>query len=66
MSLAKIIDEALHLKPQDRYVIIENLVNSLNEPNSEIDEIWIEESLKRLEAYKKGTMKTYSYAEVFN
>ena len=66
MSLAKIIDEALHLKPQDRYVIIENLVNSQNESNSEIDEIWIEESLKRLEAYKKGTMKTYSYAEVFN
>ena len=66
MSLAKIIDEALHLKPQDRYIIIENLVNSLNEPNSEIDKVWIEESLKRLEAYKKGTMRTYSYAEVFN
>ena len=66
MSLAKIIDEALHLKPQDRYVIIENLVNSLNEPNSEIDKVWIEESLKRLESYKTGAMKTYSYAEVFN
>jgi len=66
MSLAKIIDEALHLKPQDRYIIIENLVNSLNEPNNEIDKVWIQESLKRLEAYRKGAMKTYSYAEVFS
>ncbi len=65
MSLAKIIDEALHLKPQDRYIIIENLVNSLTVPNSEVDKVWIEESLKRLNAYKQGEMKTYSYAEVF-
>ncbi len=65
MSLAKIIDEALHLKPQDRYIIIENLVNSLTVPNSEVDKVWIEESLKRLNAYKQGEIKTYSYAEVF-
>ena len=66
MSLAKIIDEALHLKPQDRYIIIDNLVKSLNEPNSEVDKVWIEESLKRLDAYKKGEVKTFSYGEVFS
>ncbi len=66
MSLAKIIDEALHLKPQDRYVIIENLVKSLNEPNSEVDKAWMEESVKRLDAYKKGEMKSYAYTEVFS
>ena len=66
MSLAKIIDEALHLKPQDRYIVIENLVNSLTVPNSEVDKAWIEESLKRLNAYKQGEIKTYSYAEVFH
>ncbi len=65
MSLVKIIDEALHLKPQDRYIVIENLVNSLTVPNSEVDKVWIEESLKRLNAYKQGEIKTYSYAEVF-
>ena len=36
------MSEALHLKPQERYLLIENLIQSLNEPNMEVDEIWIE------------------------
>jgi len=66
MSLAQILDEALHLKPQDRYFVIENIVKSLNEPNKEIDDIWIEESKKRLKAYKDNKVKTFSYEEVFS
>jgi len=66
MNTVEIINEALHLKPQERYLIIETLVNSLNEPNEKIDKIWIEESKKRLQAYKDGNVKTFSYKEVFN
>jgi putative addiction module component (TIGR02574 family) len=66
MSLPEIIKEALHLKPQDRYIIIENLIKSLDAPDEEIDEIWIEESQKRVKAYKKGLTKTLSYNQVFN
>ncbi len=65
MSLNEIINEALTLKPQERYVIIENLVKSLNQPNSEIDQLWIEESIKRVEAIKNGQLKTVSYEDVF-
>lgn len=66
MSLPDILEEALHLKPQERYIIIENLVQSLNQPDEKITELWIEESQKRFEAYKKGTVKTFSYDQVFN
>jgi len=65
MSINEIISEALSLKPQERYMIIENLVQSLSQPNSEIDQLWIEESIKRVEALKNGSMKTVSYEEVF-
>ena len=65
MSLNEIINEALSLKPQDRYMIIENLVQSLNQPNSEIDKLWIKESTKRVQAIKNGTLKTLSYEDVF-
>jgi len=65
MSINEIINEALTLKPQDRYKVIENLVLSLNQPNSEIDELWIEESTKRVEAMKNGSLKTISYGDVF-
>ena len=66
MSLNKIINEALILKPQERYLIIENLVKSLNQPNSEIDKLWVEESMKRVQAIKDGTLKTVSYEDVFS
>jgi len=65
MSINEIISEALSLKPQERYMIIENLVQSLSQPNSEIDQLWIEESMKRVEALKNGSMKTVSYEEIF-
>ncbi|CAA6818622.1 MAG: Unknown protein [uncultured Sulfurovum sp.] len=66
MSLNDIINEALTLKPQERYLIIENLVQSLNQPNPQIDKLWIEESMKRVEATKQGTLKTVSYEDVFS
>ena len=66
MNLPDILEEALHLKPQERYIIIENLVHSLNQPDEEIDKVWIEESQKRLKAYKEGTAKTVSYNQVFH
>ncbi len=66
MSLPEIIEEALHLKPQERYIVIENLIKSLDAPDEKIDEIWIQESKKRLNAYREGTAKTLSYDQVFN
>ncbi|NEW59883.1 addiction module protein [Sulfurovum sp. bin170] len=65
MGLNEIISEALTLKPQERYQIIENLVLSLNQPNLAIDKLWIEESQKRLQAIKEGKLKTVSYQDVF-
>lgn len=65
MGLNEIINEALSLKPQERYMIIENLVQSLNQPNFEIDKLWVEESKKRLQAIKEGKLKTVSYNDVF-
>ena len=62
MSINDIIDEALTLKPQERYMIMEKLNDS---PNPEVEKAWIDESMRRYEAYKNGTLKTVSYEEVF-
>ena len=66
MGTNEIIQEALNLKPQEKYLIIESLILSLNEPDKDIEKIWIEESQKRLEEYKEGNLKTLSFEEVFN
>jgi len=65
MSISEITKEALLLKPQERYMIIENLVKSLNQPNPEIEQLWIDESTKRVKSIKDGSLKTVSYEDVF-
>jgi hypothetical protein len=66
MGTNEIIQEAINLKPQEKYLIIESLVLSLNEPDKDIEKLWIEESQKRLEKYKNGNLETLSFEEVFN
>jgi putative addiction module component (TIGR02574 family) len=66
MSTTKnILEQAMKLKPVDRYFIIEGLLKSLDEPNKTIDEIWALEAEKRLQAFKEGRLKTLTYNEVF-
>ena len=62
----EILERALKLNPADRYLIIEGLINSLDEPNKTLDEIWAIEAEKRFEAFKAGRVKSYSYDEVFD
>ena len=59
MGTNEIIQEAINLKPQEKYLIIESLILSLNEPDKDIEKIWIEESQKRLDEYKNGNLKLY-------
>ena len=66
MGTNEIIQEAINLTPQEKYLIIESLILSLNEPDKDIEKIWIEESQKRLDEYKDGNLKTLSFEEVFN
>jgi hypothetical protein len=65
MSINDIIDEALTLKPQEGYLIIEKLNDSLNVSNPEVEKAWIEESMRRSVAYERGELETVSYEEVF-
>jgi len=61
-----ILDHAMNMRPADKFVIIEGLLNSLDEPDKTIDEIWAIEAEKRLKAYKEGNLKTLTYEEVFD
>ena len=61
-----ILEQALKMKPADKFLLIEGLLNTLDEPDKTIDEIWAIEAEKRLEAYKQGKLKTVSYEEIFD
>ena len=57
MNSKEILGQALNLKPEDRFIIVEGLLKSLDEPYQTIDEIWAEEAEKRLKAYRAGNLK---------
>jgi putative addiction module component (TIGR02574 family) len=65
MNSKQILENALNLKPQDKIVIIEGLLNSLDEPDKTIDEIWAKEAEKRLKAYREGKLKGIDFSEIF-
>lgn len=58
MSSKDILEMAMKLKPEERFLIIEGLIISLDEPDKTIDQIWAEEAEKRLKAYREGRLET--------
>ncbi len=65
MKSKKILEEALKLKPDERFSVVEGILKSLDEPDSSLDKIWAEESEKRLRAFREGRLDGVSLEEVF-
>jgi hypothetical protein len=60
-----LLKRALLLKPQDRFLLIDGLIRSLDEPDKGIDEIWSAEAEKRLKAHREGATQGVSFKTVF-
>ena len=65
MSSKELLEQAMTLKPEERFVIVEGLLKSLDEPDRKLDEIWVEEAEKRLIAYRDGRLEGIPMEEVF-
>lgn len=66
MSVNEVIEQALELKANDRFKIVDEILKSLDKPDEEIDQIWADESANRLEAYRSGELETVSEEEFFS
>lgn len=60
-----LLSQALELRPQDKILLLEGILQSLDEPDKEIDQIWAEEAERRLDSYRTGKMKGIRYDQVF-
>ena len=65
MGAKELLNEALKLRPDERFTLVEGLIKSLDEPDKQIDDIWAEESEKRLNAYREGTLKAIPMEDIF-
>lgn len=65
MQTNEIVQQALRLPATARFEIVDQLMQSLDKPDPEIDRLWGEEALRRLASFDAGHSKTYSMDEVF-
>jgi len=65
MNTKELIDEAVSLPVEKRVLLVDSLLQSLNQPESEIDEKWKEVAQKRLMEMRSGKIKPISGEQVF-
>jgi putative addiction module component (TIGR02574 family) len=64
-SSKNLLEKALKLKPQERILLLEGLLHSLDEPDKDIESIWSNEAKKRLNAYRNGKIKGVKFEDIF-
>lgn len=66
MTTKKIIEEALSLPVEERALIADWLLRSLNMPNAGIDAKWMEVAKRRLQELRSGKVKPVPGDVVFD
>ncbi len=65
MDSKDVLEQALRLKPEERFLVVEGLLKSLDEPDLTLDAIWSEEAGKRLKAYREGKVTGIPMEDIF-
>jgi putative addiction module component (TIGR02574 family) len=65
MNMKQLIDEAVSLPVEERALVVDSLLRSLNQPESEIDKKWSEEAKRRLAELRSGKVQAIPGDEVF-
>ncbi len=65
MNTKELIDEAVSLPVEERALVIDSLLRSLNQPESEIDKKWAAVAQIRLTEMRSGSVEAVPGKEVF-
>ncbi len=66
MNTAALIKEVVSLPVEERTLVVESLLQSLNHPKTEIDRQWGHVAKKRLRALKSGEVQAVDGEKVFS
>ena len=64
-GMKEIIQEAESLPVEERVMVIDSLLRSLNPPSTEVDREWVKVAKRRLAELRSGRVKPTSGDEVF-
>lgn len=65
MRIKDLIDEAEALPVEERALVVDSLLRSLNPPESRIDEKWASVAQERLKQVRSGEVETVPGEDVF-
>jgi len=65
MNTKQLIEEAESLPVEERVLVVDSLLRSLNQPESEIDKKWAKEAKRRLAELRSGRVEATQGDEVF-
>ncbi|MBE7545949.1 addiction module protein [uncultured Candidatus Kuenenia sp.] len=65
MKIKDLIEEATSLPVEERAMVIDSLLKSLNPPELEIEKKWVSVAKRRLEELRSGKVKAIQGEEVF-
>jgi len=56
--------QAVRLPPDERMVLVERILDSLDEPDPSLDALWAKEADDRLAAYRRGEIRAVALSDV--
>ena len=65
MNTKQLIEETVSLPVEKRTLVVDSLLRSLNQPDSDIDEAWAKEAKRRLDEFRSGQVSAIPGEEVF-
>lgn len=64
--LEKLLTELQGLTDEEKLRVLDAILTDLNNPNRDVDCLWLLEARKRWTNYKAGRLRTVSYAELMS
>ena len=61
-----ILKEAISLRPLDQAKLVDRLMAVLDTPDPELDKLWADEAESRLDAFKRGKLKSIALEDVLS
>ena len=59
-----LIEQARALPPQDRIALVEDMLDSLDQVDSSVDQLWAREASDRLAAYRRGELAAKDLSDI--
>jgi putative addiction module component (TIGR02574 family) len=59
-----LIERARALPPEDRIALVEDVLDSLDRTDPDIDQVWAREATDRVAAYRRGELAAKNLGEV--